>query len=115
MYDALAYLLALGALTSSGNGSAFDTKVGLPRQPANVQVRVTAVSGTSPTAIFKVQHSDDGSTWTDHAICDTASVTAVGVYNIPVSSDKRYLRVAYTLGGTSPSFTTEARLNFSKP
>lgn len=69
------------------------------------QLNVTAASGTSPTLDVKIQDSvDGGSTWND--VGTFAQKTAAGreVVNVsgPFGPD---LRVTWTVGGTSPSFT----------
>jgi hypothetical protein len=71
-----------------------------------VEIVITAVSGTTPTADFKVQESDDNSTWKDLVTFD--QITAVGRHARKVQSKRRYLRLARTIGGTTPSFTTTA-------
>jgi len=76
---------------------------------------VTLVSGTTPTCAFVIQHSDDDSTYTDLATCLTASVTAAGEYFIPVETSKAYVRLKYTIAGTTPSFTTQADITMGRP
>jgi hypothetical protein len=80
---------------------------------AFVIVDVGAVSGTSPTLDAKWQESPDNSTFTDLAGTGV-SVTQITTGNKTVtlevradqlSAGKRYARVAFTIGGTSPSFT----------
>lgn len=82
-------------------------------------LNVTAVSGTVPTLAVKVQVLDEVSgTWMDVPgaafasvmSATTASLTifsgAAAVANVSVNQAVRNIyRVAYTLGGTTPSFT----------
>lgn len=92
-----------------------------------VTLNVTAVSGTSPTLVAKLQFSPDGgTTWIDYdAKATTASITATGAYilkffpgctevansaiGLPVP---RTFRLHYTIGGTTPSFTFSTMVAF---
>jgi hypothetical protein len=73
-----------------------------------VGVTVTAVSGTNPQAIFQVQWSFDGSTWTDPGadpgdVIATMTATGCRVKRIPVKAP--YWRLGAVVSGTNPSFT----------
>lgn len=72
-------------------------------------LNVSAVSGTSPTMTVNLVGADDSAFSTNKVTIGaiTTSITAVGNYRIPVASvaRKRYYRLEYTIGGTSPSFT----------
>jgi len=86
-----------------------------------VAILVTAVTGTTPTLVCKLQWSpDNGTTWVDWDTTNlqTASITTTGTYvlkafpgaaNTANSSANtivpRQWRVYYTVGGTTPSFT----------
>jgi hypothetical protein len=64
------------------------------------------VSGTSPTLDVKLQDSADGSSWADTGIA-FAQVTATGSRQqreLKTKQGRPYVRVAATVGGTSPSF-----------
>lgn len=105
-----------GAKTTTGNGA---TQTNFNARGATVAFNIGAVTGTSPTAVFKLQGSPDGgTTWYDILGAATATVTASGVYvlqvypgvaavtNAAVSAPlPRTWRVVWTLGGTTPSFT----------
>jgi hypothetical protein len=75
---------------------------------------IGAVTGTSPTFDAKWQESPDNSTFTDVAGFNNLSITTITTANqtktmeirpSQLSAGKRYIRVAVTIGGTSPSFT----------
>ncbi len=75
---------------------------------------IGAVTGTSPTFDAKWQESPDNSTFTDVAGFSNLSITQITSGNqlktmeirpSQLSAGKRYVRVAVTIGGTSPSFT----------
>ena len=94
---------------------------------AVITINVTAVSGTSPTLVAKLQFSPDGgTTWLDYdAKATTATISAAGAYILKFSpgctevansaiglSVPRTFRMHYTIGGTSPSFTFATYVSF---
>lgn len=69
------------------------------------QLDVAAASGTSPTLVVIIEDSlDGGNTW--NAIGTFTQKTAAGreVINIPAPFAP-LLRISWTIGGTTPSFT----------
>ena len=77
-------------------------------------IDIGAVSGTSPTFDAKWQESADNSTFSDVAGYSNLAITQITAANktltmeiraSQLSAGKRYVRVAVTIGGTSPSFT----------
>jgi len=106
------------ARTTSGTGV---TGTNYNASGVFIGINVTAVSGTTPTCVFKVQYStDSGTNWVDLDATNaaTASITATGQYYIKVypgiptvaagscnSPLPRTWRLAWTIGGTTPSFT----------
>ena len=94
-------LLVSGARTVSGEGSSLD--IGNTRELI-VTLDVSAASGTSPTLDVKLQHSPDGSLWSD---LGTAFAQKTGVAReVKVFTQyHRYVKVVYTIAGTTPSFT----------
>lgn len=70
-----------------------------------VNVPVTAVTGTSPTLDISIEESDDsGTNW--FRVYDFPRITAVGMYRspkIPLTGTR--VRFVQTVGGTTPSFT----------
>jgi hypothetical protein len=112
-----------GAKVATGNGATI-TNVG--NNGVQVLVNVGVVSGTTPTAVFKLQGSTDGGTsWYDIPGATTASIVATGLYGITLYPGVaavagvattgttacasgvlvRAWRVVWTIGGTTPSFT----------
>lgn len=106
-YDGLLELKALGAITADGNGNPLLVGPSL-RGKLKAVIHITAVSGTSPTIDFKLQESNDLSTWTDIKHSRFDQIDAVGVYQQEFSVTKKYIRLAWDVAGTSPSFTTWA-------
>lgn len=118
MYDANLILLDNVTQTATFDGAILDLGAGsrgTPRRGLSARLRVGAVAGTSPTLAAKVRHSDDGTTFTDCAVFDPASMTASGVALCHFETFKRYVRVQGTIGGTSPSFVLNADIGASKP
>lgn len=72
-------------------------------------LHVSAVSGTTPTLVVKIQHSVDGLTaWTD--LATFSSQNSVNGEYLTVAAGttvNRYLRALWTVGGTTPSFNFE--------
>lgn len=117
-------VLASSAYTVSGNSSSVVTPV--PARNAWIWISVTAVSGTSPTLTIKAQFTpDSGTTWidVDTTNLQTPSITATGTYYLRWGPDyttaanaalKEIVtpswRLSYTITGTTPSFTLQARV-----
>lgn len=66
-----------------------------------ILVTVTAEGGVS-TLDITVQTSDDNSTYYDHTSC--AQITATGQYRTAITNFGKYVRLSYTVGGTSFTF-----------
>lgn len=120
-----------GAKTATGNGA---TQANPGNKGVQILVVLGTVTGTSPTAVFKVQGSvDGGTTWYDIPGAATASLTATGNFGIMVYPGiavtvgttttgttatanmvlPRTWRVVWTIGGTTPSFTiTNVQYNY---
>ncbi len=94
-------VVASAARTTNSNSG---TITGWARQGAVAKLDVTAASGTVPQLTVTVQDSPDGTTWTTR---DTFGVKT-GISNetrtIPSGLDV-FQRVAWTITGTTPSFT----------
>lgn len=94
--------VASAALTTSSTTAAISNNLGNGFQ---VNVNVSAVTGTTPTLDFRVEESFDGGTnWV--TLYEMQRITAVGNYNTPIlRASGRHIRYVQTVGGTSPSFT----------
>lgn len=72
-----------------------------------VDVLVGAVTGTSPTLSVAIQTSPDNSTFTTQStislVSGSANLSAQASVIVPPTH--RYVRLSYTAGGTTPSFT----------
>jgi VCBS repeat-containing protein len=101
------------AVTATGNSTDYiDVTAALNLGAGEIPkaiLQVSAVSGTSPTLTVKLVGADDSGFSTNKvtigAIVD--NITAAGLYRIPIGNvaRKRYYRLEYTVGGTTPSFT----------
>lgn len=95
-------LAASAARTTSGNTADFD---GFTQKVARVQLQVTAASGTTPTLDVVVEDSvDAGATWNTISTFTQATAATRQVVNITAPFTDR-IRVRWTVGGTTPSFT----------
>lgn len=95
------------ARTATGSGTGLD----LQQYDGDIVLLLdsAAGTGTTPTLAVTVEHSDllaSGYTAITGAAFTTVTTTA-SQQKLVVSHDeaKRYVRVTYTLGGTTPSFT----------
>ena len=101
------------ALTTTTTTAALTPTYGISYE---VNIPVTAVTGTSPTLDVSIEESDDaGTNW--YKVYDFPRITAVGMYRSPtiplVGNRVRYVQ---TVGGTTPSFTRAVnRLQSSYP
>lgn len=100
----LATVVSSAARTTSGNQEGA-TSIGFgSAEKLRVQLDVTAASGTTPTLDVLVEDSLDGTNW--NTIGTFAQKTAAGreVINITTPFSNQ-VRVRWTIGGTTPSFT----------
>lgn len=94
-------VVSSAARTTSSNSSAV---TGWARQGAVARLNVTAASGTTPQLTVTVQDSPDGSSWTTRDTFAVKTTTGAENRTIPSGLDV-FQRVAWTITGTSPSFT----------
>jgi hypothetical protein len=111
--------MPFGMSTASG-----DTALSLAAQAATVSsgsiaaaggagyvlgmAQVKTITGTTPTVVFSLDESDNGSTgWTAMLGATTASITAAGSAVFFGRPAKQYVRVTATIGGTTPAITGE--------
>lgn len=95
---------ASSAKTASGNSASALTNAS--GRNAHFIVNVSATSGTTPTLVVRVQIQDPvSSTWVDLPGAATASITGNGATLLSVNNLPRTYRLAWVIGGTTPSFT----------
>jgi hypothetical protein len=94
-------LLPSAARTTSGNGDG--SSAAAEFREGNVLLDITAVSGTSPSLTATIETSADGSNWFAHTAF--SAKTAAGKDVLKLANLGSYVRVSYTISGTSPSFT----------
>lgn len=90
------------ALTATATTATLTPTFGISYQ---VNIPVTAVTGTSPTLDVSIEESDDsGINW--YKVYDFPRITATGIYRSPkILMTGNRLRYVQTVGGTTPSFT----------
>lgn len=95
--------VASAARTASGDSGAL-TGYG-PAQTLRAQLNVTAASGTAPTLDAVIEDSvDGGATWNTVGTFTQATAATRQVINVTTPFADT-LRVRWTVGGTTPSFT----------
>jgi hypothetical protein len=100
-------ILNAQAITANGSSSNIDIG-GYPY--VFVFIYVSAVSGTSPSLNVYLNAYDEVS-GQSVSIASVTNITATGTYYISASGlAVRYVNVSWTVGGTSPSFTTTITL-----
>lgn len=87
--------------TSSGNSG--NGVYSGENSEAIVYLDITAASGTTPTLNVVIQDTIDGTNWDTVSSFTQASSTGREVKRI--SNFSRYMRISYTVGGTTPNFT----------
>ena len=94
--------VASAALTATATTAAFTPTFGSCYE---INIPVTAVSGTTPTMDVVVQESDDGGTnW--FSVYAFPRITATGMYRSPkLLLTGNRIRYVQTVAGTTPSFT----------
>lgn len=94
--------IASAAITTTATTSAVTPTFGTSYQ---VNIPVTAVTGTTPTLDVSIEESSDsGANW--FKVYDFPRITATGFYNSPILRLRgNRVRYVQTVAGTTPSFT----------
>lgn len=92
--------LPSAARTVSGNSGEFNL---YDMDEVRVYLNITAVSGTAPTLDIKIQSKGPDGQWYD--IESFTQKTATGQDSRAITVFGETLRISYTIGGTTPSFT----------
>lgn len=96
------FLATSAARTATGQGSAVSTGV---EQAQVAKLDVTAASGTTPSLTVTIEESANGSTgWAAHSSFTARTGTGSQVIELRKRSQP-FLRAAWTISGTTPSFT----------
>jgi hypothetical protein len=109
MSDRRTHVITLSA-SSAKTGSGDSGPVSVERYTeALLFIDVTAVAGTNPTLDFDVEVGPaDGEMGFTHT--EPAQITGAGKALVKLSNIGPWLRLKWTLGGTSPSFSFSAKL-----
>lgn len=99
-------LASASARTAAGESAAFDIE---RFAEALIFIDVTAVSGSSPTLDFDVEcgPADDEMAFIH---TEPAQITAAGKTPVKLTNLGKWLRLSWDIGGSSPSFTFEAKI-----
>jgi hypothetical protein len=91
-----------GTVTANGNGADIDVS---PYSVIELELKVTAVSGTSPTLSVYIEGKFEN-TGDYKTLASQTGITNTGTWFFTINPCAfRYLRVKWVVGGTSPSFT----------
>jgi len=94
-------LLPSAARTASGTGDTYEMG---DMSTLRLKLDVTAASGSSPTLDVTIETSPDGaSDW--QTVATFAQKTAISYERNAFPGCDRFVRVKYTIGGSTPSFT----------
>jgi len=103
-------MLASAARTASGVSSLYNSYDGT-LSGCDIVVEVTAVSGTLPTLDIWVQSAHEASPTNYSNIRRIPRINATGKYQTTIAENiQKGLRISYTIGGTTPSFTFSVNL-----
>lgn len=105
--------VASAAIATTTTTAAFTPTFGISYE---VNIPVTAATGTTPTLDVSIEESDDaGTNW--YKVYDFPRITANGIYRSPtIQLTGNRVRYVQTVGGTTPSFTRAInRLQSSYP
>jgi len=97
-------VLENATVTATGDGTARDN-TSSTANGGGAFIIATSVSGTTPSLTAKIQHSADDVTYAD--LVTFTALTSAGAEVKEVASGttvNRYLKVVYTVSGTTPSF-----------
>ena len=104
------------AVTATASSAALTLGAGTPRRGLWARVVVSAVSGTTPTALFEVTASTTlAGTYTTIATLEGGAIAAVGEYWLKFETSSNFVKLKSTITGTTPSFTFTAHVVDSRP
>jgi len=101
-YKSPGLTLFSGTVTSNGNTADIDVS---PYSILEVEIKVTSVSGTTPTLDVYIEGKFEA-TGDYKVLASQTGINATGVWFLTVNPLVfRYIRIRWSVGGTSPSFT----------
>ncbi len=92
--------LLAGTVTAAGSGAPV---ISGPYSTCRITLTVTAVSGGTPSLTVTAETSADGTTWT--SLGSFPARSAVGSDRRVFTGLDHFIRVSWTVAGTTPSFT----------
>ena len=113
--DAQLVIQEVTTKTGNYNSGGLDLGAGFapggPGVPAVVVVQVTALDTADGNETYSLVLQDSADNVTFAAVGAAAAVTATGAVAVKGRVTRRYVRLALTVGGTTPSITFKAWLN----
>ena len=108
--------LASAARTTSGTINL--PPLGGPGVVVVFEINVTAASGTTPTLQIALEDTFDGTNWNSVFNLAAANITTTGRtlkrVNLQDTPCTENVRLNYTIGGTTPSFTFAVNVYFAR-
>jgi hypothetical protein len=106
---------AAGAQAATFTGGSHNTR---NKEYVGMFVTISAITGTSPTLVVKLQESAEGTNWVDIPSFATSALAATGTVRLPAPATAQkcadFVRAICTIGGTTPSVTFTAYLCISE-
>ncbi|MEW6095740.1 MAG: hypothetical protein AB1567_04330 [bacterium] len=102
-------ILSLETRTSSGNSYSTCCSDYIEAQ---IFLNITAVSGTYPTLDVTIKYSPDNENWYTHT--SFSQKTTTGKDSLRLTGIGSYLKIEYTIGGMTPSFTFSVDIIFKR-
>ena len=99
-YCIVQQMLPSAARTTGGQTSGFDFGDGIE---CLIMVEVSTATGDGKQLDITIQTSHDNTNWFDHST--VSSITDTGNFIDSVTQYGKYLRISYSISGTTPSFT----------
>lgn len=93
--------------TVTGTSGVVDSTLttGVTAAGGSGQLHIWSVTGTTPSVVMKIQHSPDGTTWTDLITFTTATAATSQRTVLPRQTVvNQQIRASWTITGTTPSF-----------
>ena len=101
-------LQAAATITADTNSTGVNIPGGTPHRGLWANLIVTSVTGS---VIYKIQASDDNTTFVDIATAVPNTVTAACALDIPFTTNKPYVRLASDLASTTSTIVHSAYIS----
>lgn len=110
--------LALASAARTTSSTIGLPNLGGPAAVVVIEVNVTAVSGTTPTLQVALEDTFDGTNWNNVSNVSGSNITTTGRVvkrlNLQDTPCTENVRLSWTIGGTTPSFTFSVNVYFAR-